>query len=132
MKISREARQTAKKLFQLCRRDEGGIDEDRLKAVLGYIRKEKPRNAVGILTRLGKLVELELAETTAVVDSPAKLDQASREQIHTARKGIFGNTTEVVYRESPELLGGVVIRRGSSVWDGSVRGRLNQLRKQFN
>lgn len=131
MKISREARQTAKKLFKLCRRDGGGIDEGRIKEVIACIEKKKPRNAVAILTRFGKLVELELAETTAVVDSPAELDGSDREEINTTLKKIFGENTDVVYRELPELLGGVRIRRGSSVWDGSIQGRLTQLKQQF-
>jgi len=31
----------------------------------------------------------------------------------------------------PELLGGVVARIGSTVYDGSLRGQLQQLRKQL-
>lgn len=132
MKITREARQTAKKLFQLCRLSGGGVDEVRLRAVLDYIKKEKPRNALGVLARLGKLVELELAESTAVVDSPSPISEPDRNRIDQTLKEVFGENTQVVYRESPELLGGVRIRRGSSVWDGSVQGRLAQLKKQFS
>jgi F-type H+-transporting ATPase subunit delta len=35
------------------------------------------------------------------------------------------------FREDASLLGGVIVRIGSTVYDGSVRGRLNRLKDEL-
>ncbi|MEM6822439.1 MAG: F0F1 ATP synthase subunit delta [Verrucomicrobiota bacterium] len=132
MKITRESRNAAKKLFALCQKPDGGVDEAKLRQVLAWMEKEKPRNAVGTLTRLHKLVSLALAEATAVIETPVELDKASAGELEKKLKAVFGESTEVEYETNPDLIGGVLVRRGSTVWDGSIQGRLNQLKKQFS
>jgi F-type H+-transporting ATPase subunit delta len=36
-----------------------------------------------------------------------------------------------IYRQDASLLGGVVLRIGDTVYDGSVRGRLEELREKM-
>lgn len=131
MKISREARNTAKKLFGICRRPEGGVDESKVREVISYIEKSKSRNAVGILTHLRRLVSLAIEENSAEVESPVALSDADQQSIQDKLAGIFGASTSVDFTERKDLLGGVRIKKGSSVWDGSILGRLNELQKQF-
>jgi F-type H+-transporting ATPase subunit delta len=38
---------------------------------------------------------------------------------------------QATYREDPSLLGGAVVRLGSTVYDGSVRGQLEQMRQRL-
>ncbi len=131
MKIPREARNTAKKLFGICRRPEGGVDEAKVREVISYIEKSNTRNAVAILTRFHKLISLEMDEHAALVESPAVLSEADQKSIESKLTGIFGASTDVTFAERKELLGGIRIKMGSSVWDGSILGRLNDLQKQF-
>ncbi|MEM1157675.1 MAG: F0F1 ATP synthase subunit delta [Verrucomicrobiota bacterium] len=131
MKISREARNTAKKLCDICRSPKGGVDESKVRQVISYVEKSKARNAVGILTHLHKLISLEIEENSALVESPVALSAAEKKSIKSKLTGIFGESTSIEFSERTELLGGIRIRKGSSVWDGSILGRLNELQKQF-
>lgn len=42
-----------------------------------------------------------------------------------------GSSVRASFREDPQLLGGAVIRLGSTVYDGSVRGQLEQMRQRM-
>jgi F-type H+-transporting ATPase subunit delta len=42
-----------------------------------------------------------------------------------------GKRIKAQYREDRTLLGGVVVRVGSTIYDGSVREQLNRLREQL-
>jgi F-type H+-transporting ATPase subunit delta len=43
----------------------------------------------------------------------------------------YGDDLTAEFRTNPELLGGLRIKIGDDVWDGSVRHRLNQLQEQM-
>jgi len=131
MKISREARNTAKKLFDICRRPEGGVDEAKVREVISYMEKSKARNAVGTLTHLHRLISLEIDENSALVESPVALSDAEQQSIQSKLTGIFGPSTSVDFAERSDLLGGIRIKKGSSVWDGSILGRLNELQNHL-
>jgi F-type H+-transporting ATPase subunit delta len=131
MKINRESRNTAKKLFNICRLPAGGVDDAKVREVISFIEKSKTRNAVGILTRLQKLISLEIEAHTALVEAPVALSAEDQKAIESKLIGIFGEATQVSFAERDALLGGIRIKMGSSVWDGSILGRLNELQKQF-
>ena len=42
-----------------------------------------------------------------------------------------GSSVRASFRQDPDLLGGAVIRLGSTVYDGSVRGQLEQMRQRM-
>ena len=42
-----------------------------------------------------------------------------------------GTAVRASYREDPALLGGAVVKVGSTVYDGSVRGQLEQMRQRL-
>jgi F-type H+-transporting ATPase subunit delta len=44
---------------------------------------------------------------------------------------IAGGKVSVKYREDQALLGGVIVTLGSTVYDGSVRGRLDRLKEEL-
>ncbi len=128
MKLNRESRRTAKRLFSTCRPD-GRLDEGRVRDVLAWFVKNKPRHAAGILSLFERMVRTEVANRTAKIESAAPLaDPAPVAQAVRAR---FGADLAVQTSVRPELLGGLRIQVGSDVWDGTVRGRLQQLAKQF-
>lgn len=129
MKLTREARRQAKELFALTIVD-GRVDADRLTKVADGVIASKPRHYVGILKELSRLVRLEVAKTHAVVESAAALAASEASAIETSLHDRFGRiSTE--FRTNPALLGGVRVRIGSDVWDGSVRSRLESLKSQI-
>jgi len=43
----------------------------------------------------------------------------------------YGDDLTTEFRTNPDLLGGLRIKIGDDVWDGSVKNRLHKLQEQF-
>ena len=59
------------------------------------------------------------------------LDERERQAVEARMHALTGKRVEATFREDPALLGGARLRIGSTVYDGSVRGRLDGLREQL-
>ena len=125
MKINRAARAEAKTLFRICR-SEKGLDEARLRKVIGIISKERPRGYLQVLGRLGQLVRLEVGRATHEVVSATPLEDGGQAVFAILEK-YFGKPLAQQVEVRPEVLGGLRIRVGSDVWDATLRGRLEAL-----
>lgn len=130
MKISREARRTARELFKLSLVD-GHVDANRAEEISGRLAEAKPRDFLQILKEFTRLIRLELAKRHAVVESAAALDAATTADIEQNLKQKFGPDITAEFHTTPALLGGLRIKLGSDVWDGSISGRLALLSKQL-
>lgn len=126
MKINREARQNAKSLLRLCM-EKGFLDESKVRQILQMIVAKKPRGYVGILTRFQKLIQIEISKTTVTVESAVELPDKGASVFKTVETK-WGPSSSQSYRVVPGLIGGLRITRGSDIWDGSVRARLNALK----
>ena len=67
------------------------------------------------------------AHAEVVVAAPLSADQESRLKEQLER--LSGKQITLQVQVEPEILGGAVTRIGSTVWDGSLRGRLDQVRQ---
>jgi F-type H+-transporting ATPase subunit delta len=68
---------------------------------------------------------------TAEVTTAVPLDEAARAEL-TARLGRYvGQQVQLQLAVDPSLIGGVVARIGDTLLDGSVRGRLDSLRRRL-
>jgi F-type H+-transporting ATPase subunit delta len=130
MKISKVANAAARRIFRLCQSG-GRLDEAKLSTAVRRIAESKPRDYRGILSALKRLVRLELERRRVVVESAAELDQPSRDRVVSGLVAKYGADLSFEYRVSPELLGGLKIRVGNDVFDGSVKGRLDRLAQAF-
>lgn len=65
------------------------------------------------------------------VTSAKTLDDAQRTRMETEISQLAGKKAKLRFSEDPTLLGGVVARVGSTVYDGSVRGQLDRLRTRL-
>ena len=67
------------------------------------------------------------------------LDDANRHLLEQQVAKLAGGTgpsgsaprVQATYREDPALLGGAIVKLGSTVYDGSVRGQLEQMRQRL-
>jgi F-type H+-transporting ATPase subunit delta len=64
------------------------------------------------------------------VTSAVELDERTVAGIGDQVGEQAGRKVELSSRVDPDILGGIVLRVGNSILDASIRGRLNQLRKQ--
>ena len=67
----------------------------------------------------------------AQVSSAVELSAAQKKELARKLERLTGSRVEAKYSLDPELLGGAVVRVGDTVYDGSVRHRLNQLRARL-
>ena len=126
MTSPREARKSARSLFRSCMAD-GKLDASRVRAFTDTLASEKPRGYLAVLQSFSRLVRLELERRHAVIESAAPLAESEMNQLRADIARTHGDdlTFDTVVR--PELIGGLRIRVGSDVWDGSVRARLEAL-----
>jgi F-type H+-transporting ATPase subunit b len=81
--------------------------------------------------KAGQVTVLEgetLSGATAEVTSALPLTEAERDTVKKDIAAKMGGTASVVFKVDPGILGGLVVRVGDKIVDGSVAGRLEGLR----
>ena len=114
--------------------------ESLMVALLGSQAKAQHRNFIHVLVENQRLLVLpeiaaifetlrSEAEKTVnvVVDSAFELSAAQQEKIISSLRARMGREIKLVCKVNKELLGGVVIRAGDKVIDGSARTRLGEM-----
>jgi F-type H+-transporting ATPase subunit delta len=131
MKISKDALRSARQLFRACFDANGRMHTSRVKRVIKLVGEKKPRNYQSILTAFLRLIRLEVEKRTASVESVALLSNETREQLRSDLQKKYGDDLTLDFFINPELIGGLRVKVGSHVWDGSVRAKLQALRERF-
>jgi len=102
------------------------------------------RNFIAVIMdhdRLGDLGVI-LDEYSVIADENAGLSEAEIVSAHVLNEGdraqlesqvskLAGGRIRATYRQDPSLLGGAVVRIGSTVYDGSIRAQLDRLKQQL-
>ena len=130
MKISREAATTARRAFRMCVEGDRVVD-DKLRKVFKKIADEKPRGWQAILHELKRLPRLEMERRQVLVESAEALEEASQDRIKGSLARKYGDDLSFEFKITPGLLGGIRVRVGNDVWDGSVKTRLDRLSNTF-
>jgi F-type H+-transporting ATPase subunit delta len=127
---ARQARREAKQLFRFCLVN-GTLDEDRLRQVMQKVLQLKRRGYLSVLGQLDRLVRLDHARRTAEVVSAAPLAADLQANVSAGLKRVYGPGISILFAQEPALIGGMRIKVGSDVYDGSVRYRLSTIAKYF-
>jgi F-type H+-transporting ATPase subunit delta len=67
----------------------------------------------------------------AVVSSAIELSAAQKKEMAATLARLTGKKIEAKYALDPALLGGAVVRIGDTIYDGSLRSRLNEMRARL-
>ena len=126
MKASRKIRRTARRLFRLCLVD-GNVDEARARRVAHRIATSGRGRALPLLGDFLRLLRIDQSRHTALVESAEALPDDIRDDVTARLTGAYGAGLKTTFTVNPALVGGMSIRVGSDVYDGSVRGRLAAL-----
>ena len=126
MKTKRHIARAARRLFRVCVVN-GGLDENRVRQVATRLTASDRRGALQVLSGFLRLVRLHLQQRTAVVESAAALPDDLRDSVTQELRRTYGATLEATFAVNPALVGGMRIKVGSDVYDGSVRARLARL-----
>jgi F-type H+-transporting ATPase subunit delta len=127
MKISKDAARASRQLFRGCFDAGGRLHATRVKRVVKLVGERKPRNYIGILHSFQRLVRLELEKRTAIVESVTDLSGEMRQNLRADLQKKYGEDLTIEYFINPGLIGGMRVKVGSHVWDGSVRAKLQAL-----
>lgn len=130
MKISKQARRDARKLFRTCL-VQNALDETRVRTAVSRVIEVKPRGYVPILTHFQRLVRLEIARRTARIESAAALPALTQQTMQSDLTRRYGPGLAFSFTQNPALIGGVRVQVGGDVYDGSVQGRLEALRSDL-
>lgn len=130
MKISKTSAAAARRLFGICQTD-GRFDESKLKTVVSRLIESTPRDYKAILAAIQRLTRLEVERRQVTVESAVVLDEGTRQRLAAGLAHQYGPGLVLQYKTTPELLGGLRIRVGNDVFDGSVQGRLVRLANAF-
>jgi F-type H+-transporting ATPase subunit delta len=125
------------------------VPSSRKRAVVGTIAERLQvsrigRNFLFVLVdhrRLGSLADMiehfevlldeRLGYRRAEVTSAGTLEDGQREALREQLENLTGKRIRVKYAVDENLIGGVVARVGSTVYDGSVRGQLRELERRM-
>ena len=130
MKISKQARREAKRLFRAAMAN-GRLDENGVRNTVGQLIAKKPRGYLAILTQLERLVKLEQERRSAKVESAAPLSADLQTAVQANLARLYGPDLSISFVQNPSLIGGMRIQVGSDVFDGSVQSRLKSLQESF-
>jgi F-type H+-transporting ATPase subunit delta len=130
VKISKQALREARQLFRSCQVN-GLLDENRVRQAVSQLVSRKPRGYVEILSRLHRLVKLDVERHTARVESATPLPTDLQADVSNRIKQIYGAGLDILFSQNPALIGGLKIQIGSDLYDGSVKTRLEKLEQSF-
>jgi F-type H+-transporting ATPase subunit delta len=65
------------------------------------------------------------------VTTARKLEDSERQELEQQIEKLAGGRIEAEFKEDSSILGGAIVRVGSMVYDGSLRGRLSKLKEQL-
>ncbi|MFH1531409.1 MAG: ATP synthase F1 subunit delta [Pseudomonadota bacterium] len=95
------------------------------------VQRGRSEELPGILWQLERLLDDAEGKARAEVRSTTPLDPAKRRRVKGALDLLSGRDVICEFSEDPALLGGLVARLGNQLFDGSIRGRLERLRRDW-
>lgn len=130
MRINKEIRQLSREMLRASFTD-GRLDRGKIGAIVQSLITKRPRHLVDVLQQYKRLLRLEIEKRHAKIESATQLTPQTATNIVDRLKKKYGAdlTSELVV--DPILLGGVRVRVGSDVWDGTLRNRLERLQQQL-
>jgi F-type H+-transporting ATPase subunit delta len=130
MKTIRQVRREAKHIFHLCLVN-GSLDEGRVRQIVQRILDTKHRGYLALATEFERLVRLEQLKHDANVESATLLPSDLQANLREGLVRLYGPETRTSFAQNPSLIGGMRIKVGSDVYDGSVKASLAELEKAF-
>lgn len=101
-------------------------------AIYLLLEGERLGNLPEISKQLDAMIEEKAGRVMAEVVSAKPLDPSQLSQITATLEKLSGKKVSVSSRQDPDLLGGVVAKVGDTVYDGSLRTQLRNLRDELS
>jgi F-type H+-transporting ATPase subunit delta len=109
----------------------GKVDETTRSLVVQLVREPRGRSVVNGLAELAGLAAKRRERSVAHVRSAVVLDAAQQDRLEATLTRIYSRPIALHVEVDPTLRGGLLIKIGDEVIDGSVAGRLAALRRNL-
>ena len=129
-KQTRQAARQAKQLFRLCLID-GRLDEGRVRRVVERIIASKRRGSLLLLSYFKRYVKLDRVQHVAEIESAIPLPPDLQTRVQADLEHLYGKGISIVFAHRPELIGGMRVRVGSDIYDGTLQSELAALERKF-
>ena len=130
MKINKEIRQLAREMLRASFTD-GRLDGGKIASLVQSLITKRPRHFMDVLQYFKRLLRLEIEKRHARIEGATQLAPEAPVDIVARLKRKYGEDLTTEFVDDPTLLGGVRVRVGSDVWDGTLRNRLERLQQQL-
>jgi F-type H+-transporting ATPase subunit delta len=110
---------------------QGRVPELFLRFVLVVVEKRRHALLRDIATAYAERVDEVMGRLRVTIDISHAPDAALQDEIRRALQARFGREVIPTFRVDPELLGGMVVRVGDEILDGSVRTQAAGLRRRL-
>jgi F-type H+-transporting ATPase subunit delta len=85
-----------------------------------------------ITAQLEKELDARLGFVEAQITSTRELGDAEKRSLEAEIRKLTGKKVRAHFELDPSLLGGAVVRVGSTIYDGSVKGQLEKIREAIS
>jgi F-type H+-transporting ATPase subunit delta len=109
----------------------GRLPEQLVSFLLVTVDKRRQRLLRDISVQYHALLDDHAGRTHVEVTLARPVDDATKEVLARRLSGLVGKTAIPHVRVRPEILGGVIVRTGDTIYDGSVRRQLDGMRRQL-
>jgi F-type H+-transporting ATPase subunit delta len=130
MKTTKQVAREARRLFRLCLVN-GALDEGRIRKVVQVVLQAQRRGGHVLLSRFLRLVKIERSHHTAEVESARSLPPDLQASVQAGIARVYGPGIRISFAQRAALIGGMRIKVGSDVYDGSVKAGLEALERSF-
>jgi F-type H+-transporting ATPase subunit delta len=130
MKITKQTRRDAKNIFRSAFTN-GVMDEAKVRLAVKKIVELKPRGFLGMLEHFKRLVKLEQDRRATKIESAVPLSPEQQEGVRASLQRIYGQGLNFSFEQNAGLIGGLRVRVGSDVYDGTVAARLQRIEAAF-
>ena len=130
MKTTKQITREAKQLLRLCLVN-GWLEEVRVRQAMQRVLESGRRGSLSLAVHFQRLVKLQLSLHTAEVKSAVPLPGDFQTSVQARLERMYDPRISTSFVHRPELIGGMRIKVGSDVYDGSVKAALSALEKSF-
>jgi F-type H+-transporting ATPase subunit delta len=108
-----------------------GVSPEALRLVLLMIRRGRPGGIDRTIARFGELLRRERGIALAEVRTALPLEEVQRTAVAERLAELTGERIEMNEMVDKSLIGGIAVRIGDTLYDASVRSRLERLRARL-
>ncbi len=105
-------------------------------AVRNFVAVLIDHGRIAMLPQIARQFETELNQRLGLAEahvvSLRELGPAERSALEAQLVALTGKRVQAKYQTDQKILGGAVVRIGSTIYDGSVRGQLQKLKEQLS